>query len=203
MKIVKKSIVVAIIIMITACSSTLSKQDLTGIKTIGIINNFPEHFGFVNSGTTIFNDDNEIVNGLSFKPFISSEMISRLMSKGFVVKDITRLPEEKLKVDLVLEIDPKNAGVADVNGYGFYDKSMFGKSLARWSFVHISLTPFIHGEAKYGVGNGVNQTTLPVEEMPSSWNSLTPKMQADFKAILMKDIEIAVDEALINTGLIK
>lgn len=201
MKVEGRFFLVIVTAMLTACTAPLTKQDLVSIKTIEIVNNFPDKPNFTNVGTTMFNNKYELVDDPSYKLFITNEIKSQLQKRGYIVIEASDSTAPS-KPDLILEVIPRDIyDMIDTYGYGFYDRSVFNKSKYRKSYFALNLRPVTNGKSRCDVCYGESLTDLPLEDMPDAWGSLSDNKKEEFKAILLKDIKKTIEIVLPKTGL--
>ena len=197
-----KSLAIAVLVLlISACATPLSQKDLDNIKTVGILNDFPDKPNFTNVGTTIFNNENDTVDDSSYKEFLTATIEDVLIKKGYKV---TLLSDDKphSHVDLVLKVIPRDVyNMPSTYGFGFYERSLLGGSLYRKSYVALNLSPMTNGESRCNACYAESLTDLPVEEIPSLWNDLSDEMKLEFEKILKNDIVKTIDKVFPKTRL--
>ncbi len=65
-KFIKLALAIITLSLLGGCASTLKPTELQSVKTVGIINQFPDTPNFVTIGTTIFNNDSAQIDSSEF-----------------------------------------------------------------------------------------------------------------------------------------
>lgn len=188
-----------LLLSLSGCAANIKTQDLEEIKTVGIINEFLVIANYTTVGTTIFGNKYDQIYGEGYKEHLTQTVVGHLENKGYTVKEVT--DPDDASVDAVLYIRPNSIyGMADTNGYGFHKKTFFGKAVGNFAYVSMNVVPYVGGESRCSGCYAKSLTKLP-HIMPEKWNDLEESQQAEFTALLKKDIEIAVEKALKQTKL--
>jgi hypothetical protein len=101
---IKIMYVVLIALFLSACASTIKQQDLQSVKTVGVINNFPENPNFVTIGTTIFNNDYASIKDDKYSELLVKTVLDYVKAKGMIAKVIDE--SDRGSYDMVLELIP-------------------------------------------------------------------------------------------------
>jgi hypothetical protein len=200
MNVVFKGLIIGSLILLTACASPLTKQELESIHTVGVVNGFPESPNFVNIGTTVFNNEYDEVSDPTLKGFVTNEVLSQIKLRGYSAEISENIADEN--VDLVMVIVPREIyNMIGTYGYGFYQRSMFSVSVFEKSYIALNLRPTTKGSSRCDTCYGQSMTDLPISEMPEKWSELEDSKQEEFIKILKQDIKNAVKVAFEKTGL--
>jgi hypothetical protein len=110
----------------------LNIDEISSIKTIKVVNNFPEYPAYEVIGTTMFNNAYSEVEDPSFRLLITETMIDILKEKGYLVEEVD--DATAADADLIIRLESGYDIFASEpekfkNGYGFYERSFFGDSL--------------------------------------------------------------------------
>lgn len=201
MSIVSKGIVIGSLALLTACAAPLTKTELESIRTVGVINEFPEYPNFTNIGTTLFNNDYDKVNDPALKEFLTNEVISQIESRGYSATAVAD-KESDVGFDLVMVIIPRDIyNMVDTYGYGFYQRSMFNVNSSAETYIALNLNPTTKGRSRCDSCYGQSLSDLPIDDMPAKWSELEDSKKIEFVDILKQDIKKAVDIAFEKTGL--
>ncbi|WP_036182620.1 hypothetical protein [Marinobacterium lacunae] len=201
MNAVSKGIIISCLVFLTACASPLTKKELETLRTVGVVNEFPEYPNFTNIGTTVFNNEYDEVNDSTLKQFVTNEVVSQINSRGYSAIEISDKVSDA-DVDLVMVIVPRDIyNMIDTYGYGFYQRSMFSANAFEKSYVALNLRLTTNGNSRCDTCYGQSLTELPIDEMPAKWSELEDSKKKEFINILKQDIKSAVAIAFNKTGL--
>ena len=188
-------------LFLAACATPLTTQQLSEIKTIGIINNFPQYPNFLNVGTTVFNNQTDAVREPEFREYLVSVVDDYLREKGYTPEFISDKASGG-NADMLIELIPRDSyGMVGSYGFGFYQKSLLGKIIYKNSYVSLNVSPIIAGRSKCIACYAASRTDLPIEKMPPKWADLDDDQKEKFRSILKADIKKALVEVLKNSGL--
>ncbi len=172
----KKVLLIGMVLLVSACASTLKPNDLTSVKTVGILNNFPDNPNFVTIGTTIFNNEYAQINDPQFSNTISNTVIQYLGNKGFQATLITE--NQTREFDMVLELIPRDVyATPGTYGYGVNQRSMFGNPMQANTYVALNIIPIIDGKKKCGACYLQKLMPIEIEELPPTWEELSAEQK--------------------------
>ena len=176
MKLMYRLITSILIIFITACATPITKEQLNNIKTIGLVNSFPENPNYLSIGLTIFENETSSLNSLSFKQYLTDISSSYLKDKGYKVSIYeNRELAEKANLDMVIELLPRDAyQKPGTYGYGFYQRTLFGANVSNaQSYVALNISPeskyFSNAFAAYYKENFDN---IHLDALPEKWDNI-------------------------------
>jgi len=200
MKIGINVIIISCLLLLTGCASPLTTKELEETHSVGVINEFPENPNFTIIGTTIFNNSHDEIKDPSIKKFISTDVISRLKSRGYTVTEISDQKFAK-EFDLVVAIIPRDIyGMPATNGYGFYRKSALNIKAFEGTYVALNLMPKKNGWSRCDTCFGKSMAGLTIDESSENWSKTNESDKVKIIEKLKHGIKIAVENAFKNTG---
>ncbi len=193
-------LIISCLILLTGCVSHLTTNELEEIRSVGVINEFPENPNLTIIGTTIFNNSHDEVKDPSIKKLISTEVISKIKSRGYTVTEIS---DQKLakEFDLIIVIIPRDIyGMPATNGYGFYRRAMLNVKAFEGTYVALNLMPKKNGRSRCDTCFGKSLTALTIAEPTEKWSEIDDSDKVKIIESLRHGIKIAVESAFENTG---
>lgn len=195
-------LIVSIALLCVSCATPMKQSDVEKIKTVGVINQFPEYPNFVSVGTTIFNNDYDKIEDHQFHAFVSQVVLDYLKAKGLIAREIADNAEAKNNVDLVLFLIPRDVyQVPETFGYGVNQRSFLGALGPANTYVALNIGPYLHGERMGNAFYRENLSKLPVEQLPIKYSSLSADQKKYIEDDLKKNIQESVTELLKKVGL--
>ncbi len=199
-KIIKLAITILTLSFLGGCASTLKPTELQSVKTVGIINQFPDTPNFVTIGTTIFNNEYAQVNDPIFSKLLTDSVINRLKNKGFQVQLIEEA--QRQKYDMIIELIPRDVyATPGTYGYGVNQRSAFGNAMQANTYVALNIAPYINGKKKCSACYLQKLMPINIEELPATWDELSDADKQHVSEVLSKNIESSINEILMQTGL--
>jgi hypothetical protein len=196
----KLTIAILTLAFISGCASTLKPTELQSVKTVGIINNFPDTPNFVTIGTTVFNNEYAQVNDTSFSKVLVDTVIKRLEARGFTV-ELTSENQRK-NYDMIIELIPRDVyAVPGTYGYGVNQRSAFGNTMQANTYVALNIAPFIRGKKKCSACYLQKLMPIEIEELPPTWEELSESDKQLVSDSLTKNIKMTINEIMAQTGL--
>ena len=193
-------LIISCLLLLTGCASPLTTKELEETRSVGVINEFPENPNFTIIGTTIFNNSHDEVKDPSIKKLVSTEVISRIKSRGYTVTEISDQKFAK-EFDLVVVIIPRDIySMPATNGYGFYRRSMFNIKDFEGTYVALNLMPKKNGWSRCDTCFGKSLTALTIDEPSEKWSEIDEADKVKIIEKLKHGIKIAVGNAFENTG---
>ena len=185
---------------LTACATSLTPQDLANVKTVGVINSFPENPHYVVVGTTIFNNEYDKINEPTYKELLEKTVIDRLSAKGFKASIIDK--EQSDKYDMVIKIVPRDIyQMPETYGYGLNQNSIIGVRMPAFSYVSLNVVPYIRGEGMCDACYIAKITNLEMGDLPNSWQELNKQNQDIARNAINDNIVKGVNEVMVKMGL--
>lgn len=195
----KRSLLFAILplmLLATGCVHKPTAADFVGVKRIQIVNNLDKMPKYMVIGTTIFNNELHEANLPTIKDFTTDYLTKRLTRRGYQVV------KKSQSADLILTIKPGSIyDLSQSEGYGYYERSLFGISGFSASYAALFLIPNKNGNDICIWCKGESFTELPINNMPDTWEELADFHKKKFADQLIKDLTTAMDEALKKTSL--
>lgn len=199
-KFLKLTIIILTLSFLGGCASTLKPIELQSVKTVGIINQFPDTPNFVTIGTTIFNNEYAQVNEPLFSKTLTDSVINRLKTKGFQSQVIDET--QRKKYDMVIELIPRDVyATPGTYGYGVNQRSAFGNTMQANTYVALNIVPYIHGKRKCSACYLQKLMPINIEKLPATWDELSETDKKYVSEVLSKNIESAINEILMQAGL--
>jgi len=196
----KNIVLIGMVLFVSACASTLKPNDLSNVKTVGIINNFPDNPNFITIGTTIFNNEYAQINDPQFSSTLNNTVIQYLESRGFQASLTSE--SQTYEFDMVLELIPRDVyATPGTYGFGVNQRSMFGNPMQANTYVALNIIPIIDGKKK--CSSCYLQKLLPIEidELPPTWEELSTEQKEHVTEVLNQNITASLRELLVDTGL--
>jgi len=186
--------------IVTSCATKMKQQELETIKTIGIINKFPDYPNFVTIGTTVFTNEYAEIKDSQFKQYLSSSAKRYLIAKGFQVSLIN--DNEKSSYDMVVELLPRDMyEMPGTFGFGLNQRYIFGFAQKPIVYVALNIVPSIKGKIKCSACYLQKFTQVAIGELPQQWSELSDQNKQIVTQSLKHNIEIAISEIFIEAGL--
>lgn len=196
------------IILLPGCAiEPFTADELSEIKTVGVINSFPDFPKFTVTG--FWKSVREEVPDEFYKEYLSKLVVDSLEDKGYQVVVLDK-DDTQDTVDVTVEIVPWELPVggtiktSETNGYGFAETTVFGIEAFKIAYVILTLEPYLAGryrcDDKCRQGGGETRS-LPIDDLPDNWEDLSPAQQKEFKELLRQCIKSAVDLAVPRIGI--
>jgi hypothetical protein len=196
----KLSFLLVVGFLLSACATSLKPQDLANVKTVGVINSFPETPHYIVVGTTVFNNEYDKINEPTYKALLEKTVLDRLSAKGFQASIIRK--EQSDQFDMILEIVPRDVyETPETDGYGINQNSILGVRMPAFSYISLNIAPTIHGNMMCAAYYVAKITSLKIGDMPSSWQDLSPQYQDQAKKSLNDNIVSGINEVMLKMGL--
>lgn len=196
----KLMVIVIAFVLLNACASTLKEQDFVNVRSIGIINNFPDKPNFVTIGTTIFNNEYAEIDDVQFSQTLTNTVIEHLEKKGLNAEVISE--DKRNNFDMVIELTPRDVySTPGTYGYGVNQRSIFGNPRQANTYVALNLTPYINGRKKCSACYLQKLMPIDIETLPAEWSLLTEKQKVQISDTLNQNIRSSLKELLIETGI--
>ncbi len=197
---IKVFLIIWMVLFISACATKIKPDELSAVKTVGVLNHFPEKPNFVTIGTTIFNNDYSSVNDIQFFNNLNETVVNYLVSKGFKAQVIKE--HQRNDFDMVIELIPRDVyAMPGTFGVGVNQRSMFGNAMQANTYVALNIEPHIMGKSKCSACYLQKLLPLDIEKLPPSWEELTDTQKSHVTEVLNKNIEQSVRVLLAATGL--
>ena len=197
---IKIMYVVLIALFLSACASTIKQQDLQSVKTVGVINNFPENPNFVTIGTTIFNNDYASIKDDKYSELLVKTVLDYVNAKGMIAKVIDE--SDRGSYDMVLELIPRDMyGIPGTFGFGVNQRSMFGNAMQANTYVALNIGPYINGKSKCSACYLQKIKPLNIDNLPENWEALSINEQKHVDEILSENIRETLIELLVEVGI--
>ncbi|MBW4965686.1 hypothetical protein KZZ04_04810 [Pseudoalteromonas sp. CR1] len=199
-KIIKLTFVILTFSFLGGCASTLKPTELQSVKTVGIINQFPDTPNFVTIGTTIFNNEYAQINDPNFSKLLTDTVVKRLENKGFQARLIDEA--QRPNFDMIIELIPRDVyATPGTYGYGVNQRSAFGNAMQANTYMALNIAPYIEGKKKCSACYLQKLMPINIEELPATWNELSDADKQHVSEVLNKNIELSINEILMQTGL--
>jgi hypothetical protein len=218
MKFVSKVVAIVLVVILSGCAKSLTKNEIETIHRVGIINHFPDYFTHMTIDLTMLGDHGfRKVQDLELKTFLGLELKDQLQEKGFTVVEVKNVPfydarEQFLKnglsmsmgndnfsinnADLVIEIIPRPEGsMLNSIGYGFqHKKTLLGGEGRQFAYTSLELNLLVNGENR--CGNCRSERMIEVSGMKLNWGELDEAKQTALLGILKLNIRATLEAAL-------
>jgi len=194
-----KYIIILFSILIGACASKFSNEELSAAKTVGIINGMPERPNF-----NIYAVSDELksfskIPDDGFYERINEVTRNRLSKRGLDVKVITL--DQVSEVDLALEFRYGTMYEYPGAGYGVTQEAFFKEGKGVKIFTTLRIFPYVDGSPK-SVGSHAERSSGYVLDSPmKTWDHLSDRDKSHINNTLNGYIDAAVIEALQKLGL--
>lgn len=199
---IRDLLIASIALLCVSCATPMKQSEVEKIKTVGVINQFPEYPNFVSVGTTIFNNDYDKIEDHQFHAYVSQVVLDYLKSKGLGAREITDSAEAKNNVDLVLYLIPRDVyQVPETFGFGVNQRSFLGVLGPANTYVALNISPYLHGERMGSAFYRENLSKLQIEQLPGKYSSLTVDQKKHVEGDLKKNIQESITELLKKVGL--
>lgn len=191
-------------VAVAGCATPLDQSEVARIKSIGVLNSFPDHPNYKIIGTTIFENTESEIREFEYKAIVYDSLKSYLEGRGYAVSPVSsREDVSREDIDLVIEILPRQARDRPYTfGYGFVQKSFLGTSETPKSYVALNLIP-VTGRAQnpFNAYYEENFSILGVATLPSKWEDLTPLRKRYLSDNLLRNIEETIAKVAPKLGL--
>lgn len=185
---------------LNGCASTLKPNELQTVKTVGVLNHFPDTPNFVTIGTTIFNNEYAKINDSQFSNTLIELVTERLKAKGFTAQLINE--SQRNQFDMVIELIPRDVyATPGTYGYGVNQRSAFGNAMQANTYVALNIAPYIRGKKKCSACYLQKLMPIDIEELPKTWDDLSNEQKIHVAETLNKNIESAINEIMTQVGL--
>ena len=199
-KLIKLTSAFLILCFMGGCASTLKPTELQSVKSVGIINQFPDTPNFVTIGTTLFNNESAQINEPRFASLLTDSVINRLKTKGFQPQVIDESQREKY--DMVIELVPRDVyATAGTYGFGVNQRSAFGNATQANTYVALNVRPYIDGKKKCSTCYLQNLMPINIEKLPATWDELSEADKDHVSEVLSTNIKYSINEILMQAGL--
>jgi hypothetical protein len=203
-----KAITFVIIINLLSGCAGLSVTERESIRTIGLLNSFPDNPTWTVIGTTIFTNQLSTAPPRGYKSLLNQITIDYLKSRGYKVKELSdKNSVQDADVNFRIELSPRDAEqYVDTKGYGFVQRSFFGMKKGPFAYVVMYIIPRFRGDSGFGTFGKYAYyheqfEPLTIDEMPPTWNDLLSATQDDLEKSLKICIEKSLNEQLPKLGL--
>lgn len=198
MKLMYRLITSLLILTITACATPITKEQLNNIKTVGLINSFPENPNYLSIGLTIFENETSNLDALSFKQYLTDISSSYLKKQGLNVSTFRdRESAEKANLDMVIELLPRDAyQKPGTYGYGFYQRTLFGAKVGNaQSYVALNLSPESrYFSSAFSAYYKENFDNIHLKALPENWDKIP---EAD-RSKMIDNLKNNIDKTVIG-----
>lgn len=182
-----------IALALASCATPMRQSSLETVRVVGVVNQFPRYPNFVSIGTTIFNNEYDVVEDERFRESVSKVVLDYVKTKGFDAREISNDPEATKKVDLVLYLIPRDAYQrTGTFGFGVYQRSLFGMRAPASAYVALNIRPVLRGENMGSAFYRENFSKLQIEQLPEKWASLTDDQKKHVQEVLSNNIQETV-----------
>jgi len=196
----KLTIAILTLSFLGGCASTLKQTELQSVKTVGVINHFPDTPNFVTIGTTMFNNEYAQVNDPGFSKLLTDTVTNRLENQGFQAQLIDEL--QRQKYDMIIELIPRDVyATPGTYGYGVNQRSAFGNAMQANTYVALNIAPYIQGRKKCSACYLQKLMPINIEELPATWDDLSDTDKQHVSEILRKNIVLSINEIMMQAGL--
>lgn len=199
------ALVSILILFLSGCiasTAPLTKSETSQIKTIAFTNNFPQLPSFNYIGTTVFNNKSAEIPVTEHKNHMSQIFTDLLKNEGYDVFEIDKKSDAD-RYDLFIELEPTIINdMVGTMGYGVYLRSSFGiKSM--FTFTNITVKVLHKDKQLPHEFTTRLSEPLKLDDIPETWESLTVSQQNSINLTLTGQIDSAVRQSLIDSGLIE
>ncbi len=185
---------------LTACATSLTPQNLENVKTVGVIDNFPDTPRYNVVGTTIFNNEYDKIDDKTYKALLEKTVVERLTAKGFKVSIIDK--KQSNNYDMIIELVPRDLyQTPETFGYGLNQRSFLGVRMPAFTYVSLNVVPYIQGKVMCEACYAANITSLKIGDLPNSWQALNKQHQDIARDAMNDNIVKGVNEVMIKMGL--
>ena len=199
-KLIKLALAIITLSLLGGCASTLKPTELQSVKTVGIINQFPDTPNFVTIGTTIFNNDSAQIDSSEFSTLLTDTVLARLRNKGYSAQLINE--SNRQNYDMVIELIPRDVyATPGTYGFGVNQRSAFGNAMQANTYVALNISPYIRGKKKCSVCYLQKLLPIDIEELPATWHELSEADKQQVSETLSKNIKSSINEIMAQTGL--
>jgi hypothetical protein len=202
-------LVTTIIGLLYGCAAPISKTDRDNIRTIGVLNSFPENPTWTRIGATVFTNKFSTAEARGYKALLSKTTIDYLKNKGYVVKELAdknSIPDTD--INFRIELSPWDTEqYVGTKGYGFVQRSVMGIfKKGPFAYVVMYITPSTKQGASFhelNLNSHYNEQfeVLPISDMPSTWAELSISKQTELEKSLKICIEKSLEVLLPELGL--
>jgi len=191
------------VMLLIGCAAPLTKTDLNTIKSIAIVNEFPNQPNYAIIGTTIFNNEYDGLKSDAFLKKVSSVTIEYLSKKGYDVKEIDGKNKSNYKnYDFVLTLIPRDIyQMPGTYGYGVNQRSFLGIKGKPIIYVALNMRPELHGRVTGSAYYNQSTTELTFDTLPEKWSGLSESQKKEITEKLNENIEKAITELLGEVGI--
>ena len=187
-------------LLLTACATTLNKQVLNNVKTIGIVNYLPKTPYMITSGTTLINTEFDKINDPQFYQLINDTFVKHIESRGYKVAILEK--NDKENFDLIIKLNP---GSFETNpsmvSYGLHHDSLLGMPLRTFAYMAIDYQTCLKEEFMCVAEQVDARTKIDIRVLPIEYEDLSPEEKTYAAQKLNDVIEAAVTKLLIQSGI--
>lgn len=195
----KFAILLIFILLLSACTTAIKRENLQNVKTVGVINRFPTYPCYILVGVAYFNDNNSEIADRRFKENITYAILDNLKLKGYSAETTDKADLESY--DMVIELmPPKLPDELASKGYGVYQKFMLGTPMPGYVFVAINMKAYLHGLSSGNNYYLYNTKTVQTGALPSTWGELSLPEKVRITEKLNENIRETVNQLLMKVG---
>ncbi len=179
-------------------SNQYNPEQIKKIKTIGVINSFPEFPSYITLGTTNLNHDGSVMKLPELKGEVSHAALTYLQSKGYQAQ-LTDLSNQS-GFDMIIHLRPSKDRNYITNGYGLQRKTIF--SVESWINVFLIYSLQVklkNDEPRNILHQYLKETEL--EDLSDTWPELSEVQKQQVKSSMQKHILLGTEEAIKKVGL--
>jgi len=189
---IKLMLSVLIISFLTSCATSIKPGELASVKTIGVINKFPEYPSYSKVSFNAFDYSHSFINDESVNKTLSDKTIAYLAAKGFKVQLIE--DSERNSYDMILEITPREVyQVSETYGYGVQQRAInLGLSNPIKSYVSMYIDAYIQGRRIGSKFDHTEHTKIDIEDIRKDWDELS----ADKKKKIINSLNMNIDKTI-------
>jgi hypothetical protein len=199
-KVLRPLFIAILFLSLFACSGQLSKKQQAEIRTVAIVNNFPDYPAYAQINISIHTQAYPTVNEPAFKRALTNQVAQLVRQQGYLVKE--NFDGDASKVDLLIEISPEKVDdLVDSFAYGFHYRSLLGLISASHSYVSLNLMTKLKGKTQCDDCVGESVTKLDIHGWRNNWIELPRTEKKKFEDALNSNIKNAVETAFSKTGL--
>ncbi|AYQ57789.1 hypothetical protein MS2017_2137 [Bathymodiolus thermophilus thioautotrophic gill symbiont] len=192
-----------LILLLTGCSTTpLTKQQLSKVQTVAIVNSFPKHPSYSLIGTTVFQNEISYIGGEDYRAELSNMFVKYFTQKGY--KNIAVYNNKKeAKGDLIIMLEPAELNVPGVYGnvgYGIYQKSFFGISGDPLTYIEMNASAELRSGEEFNT-HFHNSIPTSFKKLTKKWNDLSDSKKDAIRGKIKKSMKKSVKSAMHDLGL--
>ena len=192
-------------LLLAGCNTVpLSEQQLNKIKSVAIVNNFPQYPSYSLVGTTVFQNEYGSIKDKDYQAELSNVFAGYFGKKNY--KSVTihdNAKEVSPETDLIVTLEPAGLGLAGTPnqaGYGLYQKSFFGFSDAPFTYIEMNVFAKLASGEKFNT-HSHDSTFISFKKLTKEWNDLSNFKKNEIANKIRKNIKKSANSSMRDLGL--